>query len=42
MLTYADPVAGSIRQNLGLDVVSPTDFFNPNTFKLEFTSIKSC
>lgn len=39
MLTHADPVAGSTRQNFVLDVVSSIDFVNLNTFKSEFTSI---
>ena len=41
MLTHADPVAGSIRQNFALDMVSPTDFVNSNTFKSKFTGIQS-
>lgn len=41
MLIYIDPVAGNIRKNSVLDMVSPTDSANPKAFKSKFTRIPS-
>lgn len=41
MQTHADPVAGSAKQNFAFDMVSPTDFVKPNTFKSDFIRIQT-